>query len=54
MVIAQYFPLKAQAVYRYHFEIKGDTSVFRSLMDYDKDGEAEFYGVSVRSDGPRE
>ena len=52
VIIAQYLPLKAQAVYRYHFEVKGDTSIFRSLMDYDKDGEAddEFYGVSVRSE----
>ena len=36
--------------YKYHFEIRGDSAIFRSLMDYDADGQRddEFYGVSIK------
>ena len=50
ITISQFDPSGNMKIIKYHLEIRGDTAIFNSLMDYDGDGEEDdtFRGTSVR------
>ncbi len=56
ITISLFDPSGSINIINYHFEIRGDTAIFNSLMDYDGDGAEDdtFRGTSVRVDIQKE
>jgi len=56
ITIFQFDPSGSMKIINYHLEIRGDTAIFNSLMDYDGDGAEDdnFRGTSVRVDAQKE
>ena len=54
--ISQFDPSGSMKIINYHFEIRGDTAIFNSLLDYDGDGAEDdtFRGTSVKVDHQKE
>jgi len=56
ITISQFDLSANMKIINYHLEIRGDTAIFNSLMDYDGDGAEDdtFRGTSVRVDPQKE
>ncbi|MCZ6521337.1 MAG: hypothetical protein O6848_07580 [Bacteroidetes bacterium] len=56
ITISQFDTSGSMKIINYHLEIRGDTAIFNSLMDYDGDGTEDdtFKGTSVKVDAQKE
>ena len=56
ITISQFDPSGSMKIINYHLEIRGDTAVFNSLLDYDGDGAEDdtFRSTSVRVNPQKE